>query len=240
MHTLLCKRTVMRLNTEQLVETFHSYVTPRHDWLVGGDRAGGGSTDGRPIGYFRADGIRWVLIALPKTRPGRPTSRARTSSHSIVRTWRTSPWSRVARSSRAARRIEPCLPWSTRCGPTEMPSSSSPRTKTTSDRDGTHTDCADCHHPVLAADTAYEAVPAPAGRPGRLHDEANAVSKNYDFATSRTAREKARLSSGLALLTALFANSPLLENKPTGFKSIGATSGPEPIRSDRLPAGAEE
>ena len=27
----------MRLNTEQLIETFHSYVTPRHEWLVGGE-----------------------------------------------------------------------------------------------------------------------------------------------------------------------------------------------------------
>ena len=41
----------MRLNTEQLVETFHSYVTPRHDWLVGGEfERAVVRPDGRPIG----------------------------------------------------------------------------------------------------------------------------------------------------------------------------------------------
>ena len=72
-HTLLCKRTVMRLNTEQLVETFHSYVTPRHDWLVGGEfERAVVRPDGRPIGYFEPDGIRWVLNALAKDPPGPP------------------------------------------------------------------------------------------------------------------------------------------------------------------------
>ena len=46
------------------------------------------------------------------------------------------------------------------------------------------------------------------------------VQANYDFASESDCARKVRLSSGLApLTTALFANSPLLENKPTGFKS---------------------
>jgi glutamate--cysteine ligase len=46
------------------------------------------------------------------------------------------------------------------------------------------------------------------------------VQANYDFSGEADCARKVRLSSGLApLTTALFANSPLLENKSTGFKS---------------------
>ena len=63
----------MRLNTEQLIETFHSYVTPRHEWLVGGEfERAVVRPDGRPIGYFEPDGIGWVLNDLAEDKSWTP------------------------------------------------------------------------------------------------------------------------------------------------------------------------
>lgn len=46
------------------------------------------------------------------------------------------------------------------------------------------------------------------------------VQANYDFADEADCARKVRLCAGLSpLTTAIFANSPLLENRPTGFKS---------------------
>ncbi len=216
----------MRLNTEQLVETFHSYVTPRHDWLVGGEfERAVVRPDGRPIGYFEPDGIRWVLNALAKD----PSWTPHFEGENIIALHREDmanitlePGGQVELSGAPHRTLSALAD--------EMQANRDALLKLSADQD--HVWIAAGLTPIAPiADIPW----VPKGRYGIMKrylpqrgDLAAymmkgtcSVQANYDFASESDCARKVRLSSGLApLTTALFANSPLLENKPTGFKSF--------------------
>lgn len=215
----------MRLDTEKLIETFHSYSTPRHDWLVGGEfERAVVRPDGSPIGYFEPDGIRWILDELAKDKSWTPHFEG---EHIIA----------LHRENMANITLEPG-------GQVEL-SGAPHRTLTAlaeemqANRRALLQMSEDKNHVWIAAGltpvTPIASIPwVPKGRyeimkrylPQRgdlaayMMKGTCSVQANYDFSSEEDCSRKVRLSSGLApLTTALFANSPLLENKLTGFKT---------------------
>lgn len=54
-----------RLTVDELVDSYRRYHTPRERWLVGGEyERAVVRGDGRAVGYFDDDGIRWILGEL--------------------------------------------------------------------------------------------------------------------------------------------------------------------------------
>ena len=215
----------MRLNTQQLVEAFNSYVTPRHDWLVGGEfERAVVRPDGRPIGYDEPDGIRWVLNALAEDSTWTP----KFEGENIIALHRSDlanitlePGGQVELSG-APHRTLSALADEMQANRRALLNLSAPK-----------------NHVWIAAGltpiTPISAIPwVPKGRYGimkrylpqrgklaaHMMKGTCSVQANYDYSSEADCARKVRLCSGLApLTTALFANSPLLENKPTGFKS---------------------
>jgi len=215
----------MRLTRKQLIETFHSYGTPRHNWLVGGEfERAVVRPDGRPVGYFEADGIQWILNELAKDISWTP----KFEGDNIIA---------LHRDDMANITLEPG-------GQVEL-SGAPHRTLTdlaeemNANRNALLSLSESKEHVWIAAGltpiTPIEAIPwVPKGRyeimkrylPERgalatyMMKGTCSVQANYDFSGESDCARKVRLASGLApLTTALFANSPLLENQPTGFKS---------------------
>jgi glutamate--cysteine ligase len=215
----------MRLNRTTLIERFHQYGRPRHDWLVGGEfERAMVRTDGSPIGYFEPDGVQWVLQQLAKDTSWSPKYEG---DHLIA----------LHRANGANITLEPG-------GQVEL--SGAPH-KTLSalalEMQANRKDLlrfAEGNDQVWIAAGLTPIAPiasipwVPKGRyeimkrylPQRgdlaayMMKGTCSVQANFDFSNEADCARKVRLSSGLApLTTALFANSPLLENKPTGFKS---------------------
>jgi glutamate--cysteine ligase len=215
----------MRLNRDLLIERFHSYGCPRHNWRVGGEfERAVVRPDGRPIGYDEPDGIQWILEQLALDRSWQ---RVNEGPNLIA----------LHREDMANITLEPG-------GQVEL--SGAPHHTLTALAEEMQANRAalldisrDQNHVWIAAGLTPIAPIAdipwvPKGRyeimrkylPERgdlaayMMKGTCSVQANYDFSGEADCARKVRLSSGLApLTTALFANSPLLENRPTGFKS---------------------
>lgn len=215
----------MRLNRDLLIERFHSYGCPRHEWRVGGEfERAVVRSDGSPIGYFEPDGIRWVLEQLATDTSW---SGIHEGEHLIA----------LRREDMANITLEPG-------GQVEL--SGAPHHTLTAlademraNRQALLENSMGKDHVWIAAGLTpiapIASIPwVPKGRYQLMRDYLPqrgdlavsmmkgtcSVQANYDFSGEGDCARKVRLSSGLApLTTALFANSPLLENKPTGFKS---------------------
>ena len=215
----------MRLNRDLLIERFHSYGCPRHNWRVGGEfERAVVRPDGTPIGYGEPDGIQWILEQLALD----PSWRRVNEGKNLIA---------LHREDMANITLEPG-------GQVEL-SGAPHRTLTAlademkSNRTALLDISRDQNHVWIAAGltpiTPIADIPwVPKGRykimrrylPERgdlaayMMKGTCSVQANYDFSGEEDCARKVRLSSGLApLTTALFANSPLLENRPTGFKS---------------------
>jgi glutamate--cysteine ligase len=215
----------MRLNRDLLIERFHSYGCPRHEWRVGGEfERAVVRSDGSPIGYFEPDGIRWVLEQLATDTSWRGIHEG---EHLIA----------LRREDMANITLEPG-------GQVEL--SGAPHHTLTAlademraNRQALLENSMGKDHVWIAAGLTpiapIASIPwVPKGRYQLMRDYLPqrgdlaaymmkgtcSVQANYDFSGEADCARKVRLSSGLApLTTALFANSPLLENKSTGFKS---------------------
>jgi glutamate--cysteine ligase len=215
----------MRLDVNHLIETFHGYATPRHDWLVGGEfERAVVRRDGRPIGYDEPDGIRWILETLAEDTSWTPQF----EGENIIALQREDmanitlePGGQVELSGAPHRSLAALAE--------EMQANRQALLAMSKDKD--HVWIAAGLTPVASIasipwvpkgryDIMRRYLPERGDRAEYMMKGTCSVQANYDFASEADCARKVRLSSGLApLTTALFANSPLLENKPTGFKT---------------------
>ena len=215
----------MRLTRKQLIETFHGYGTPRHNWLVGGEfERAVVRPDGRPIGYFEDDGIHWILKELAKDDNWTP----KFEGENIIALHRDDmanitlePGGQVELSGAPHRTLTALAE--------EMNANRSALLELSAGKDQVWIAAG------LTPITPIADIPwVPKGRyaimkrylPQRgalathMMKGTCSVQANYDFSGEPDCAKKVRLASGLApLTTALFSNSPLHENRPTGFKS---------------------
>ena len=215
----------MRLNRDHLIERFHTYGCPRHEWRVGGEfERAVVRPDGRPIGFHDPDGIEWILNQLAADGGWK---RVHEGDHLIA----------LHRADGSNITLEPGgqvelsgAPHRTLGALADEMMENRTRLLEISD--------AQNHVWIAAGLTPIAPVASipwvPKGRYGimrrylpergdlaaHMMKGTCSVQANYDFSGEADCARKVRLSSGLApLTTALFANSPLLENAPTGFKS---------------------
>jgi len=213
-----------RLTRDGLITRFEAYSTPKAQWRIGGEfERAVVRPDGQPVGYDDPDGIRWILEQLAERQN----------------------WNKIYEGDNlialtrdgASITLEPG-------GQVEL--SGKPHTNLTDlaeemqanrqvlleiSKDSEHVWTAVGLTPIVpVADIGW----VPKGRyrimrrylPERgdlattMMKGTCSVQANYDFSGEVDCARKVRLCSGLApLTTAIFANSPLLENKPTGFKT---------------------
>ncbi len=215
----------MRLKASDLIESFHTYCTPREKWLVGGEfERAVVRRDGRPIGYFEPDGIGWILdqLALDTSwRPHREGNNIIALHREDMANITLEPGGQVELSGAPHASLSALAE--------EMMANRRALLDISEGRD--HVWIAAGVTPV----TPIAAIPwVPKARYGimkrylpqrgdlaaHMMKGTCSVQANYDFSSEADCARKVRLAAGLApLTTALFANSPLLENKPTGFKS---------------------
>jgi glutamate--cysteine ligase len=215
----------MNLNRDILIETFQSYGTPRHNWRVGGEfERAVVRPDGTPIGYHEPDGIRWILEQLAKDKSwtsvfenGNPIALHREDMANIT----LEPGGQVELSGAPHKTLSALAE--------EMMANRNALLKISEGKE--HVWIANGLTPI----TPISAIPwVPKGRYGimkkylpqrgdlaaHMMKGTCSVQANFDYSSEADCARKVRLCSGLSpLTTALFANSPLLENRPTGFKS---------------------
>lgn len=219
--------TTDRLDRAAVLADFRTYGRPRSDWLVGGEfERALVRSDGRPVGYFEPDGIRWVLLEM--ARRGGWTVEME-GDHPIA-LWKDGgsitlePGGQVELSGAPHRTLAAL--------DAEMTNNRAEMLELAKGRDLVWIACG------LSPITSMEAIPwVPKGRYEIMRqylphfgDMAHFMMKgtcsvqvNLDFSDEADCARKVRASAGLApLTTALFANSPLYQNQLTGYKSYRA------------------
>jgi len=213
-----------RLTRDALIERFGTYGCDRSTWRVGGEfERAVVRPDGRPVGYDEPDGIRWLLEQLaerygwaPVTEGDKPIALLRDGASVTLEPGGQVELSGAPHSSLEALGEEmrtnrqelktitegKNLVWIA-CGLTPV----SPISDITWMPKGRY-----------ALMRAY--LPQRGDLAHYMMKGTCSVQANYDFADETDCARKVRLCAGLSpLTTSIFANSPLLENRPTGFKS---------------------
>lgn len=215
-----------RLSRELLLQTFHGYGAPRERWLLGGEfERAVVRPDGRPVAYDDPDGIRWILESMAEGQPGwtrkyedgQLIALQRPDGSNIT----LEPGGQVELSGAPHRTVGALA--------AELAENRDFILQLVRDRDLRWTACG------LTPVAAIEDMPwMPKGRyrimreylPGKgdlalfMMKGTSSVQCNYDFADEADCAAKVRLCAGVApLTTAIFSNSPLYKNQPTGFLS---------------------
>ncbi len=213
-----------RLTREALIERFGTYGTPKPQWRIGGEfERAVVRPDGRPVGYDEPDGIRWILTELAQ-RGDWDTVYEDTKPIALTRhdaSITLEPGGQVELSGAPHHRLDALGE--------EMRTNRRHLKEITQGKDLVWIACG------LTPISPIDAIPwVPKGRYALMRqylkkrgDLAHTMMKgtcsvqaNYDYADEGDCARKVRLCAGLSpLTTAIFANSPLLENQPTGFKS---------------------
>ena len=216
-----------RLTRQTLLESFESYGTPRGTWLVGGEfERTVVRPDGRPVGYFDPDGIRFILEEIAKRDEWAPVYEG---DHIIA-----------LAKGKATVTLEPG-------GQVEL--SGSPHDNLTDlgkemrQSRQLLLDIAEGRplRWIAAGLTPFtpidkiefvpksryvvmrEYLPQYGHLAHYMMKGTTAVQASFDYADEKDCAQKVRLASRLAPLTiGLFANSPLLEGKDTGYASYRA------------------
>lgn len=212
------------LDRAALLADFRTYGRPRHDWLVGGEfERALVRPDGRPVGYGEPDGIEWLLHQLVERRGWSPEEE---DGH-LIALWKNGgsitlePGGQVELSGAPHRSL--------RALADELLENRRELLELVDGRPLRWIACG------LSPITAIEDIPwVPKGRYQIMReylphfgDLAHFMMKgtcsvqiNLDYSDESDCARKVRAAAGLApLTTALFANSPLYRNQPTGFKS---------------------
>ena len=216
-----------RLNRNQLIETFSSYGSPRSNWLIGGEfERAVVHRDGRPVSYDEPNGIRWILEQLADLQDWEiqkegdfPIALLRNGASITLE-----PGGQVELSGAPHATLGAL--------DAEMRSNRDALLQIAEGQDLIWTACG--LTPIAAIEdiqwmpkTRYEVMRAYLPQRGALAEYMMkgtcSVQCNYDYRDEVDCARKVRLCAGLApLTTALFANSPLYKNQPTGFKSYRA------------------
>ncbi len=209
---------------DYLVEQFHRYGTPRERWRVGAEfERAVVRPDGSPVGYAEPDGIRDILEAL--------------AARGWERRYENGALVALARPDGAHVTLEPGgqvelsgAPHASLCAlHAEFDENRAALLALAEGRPLRWIACGLTPvAPVEAIDwmpkSRYTVMRDYLGRRGRLAHvmmKATAsIQANFDYADEADCARKVQLAAGLApLTTAIFANSPLQANRPTGFKS---------------------
>ncbi len=213
-----------RLTRDALIQRFGSYGTPISQWRIGGEfERAVVRRNGQPIGYHDPDGIRWILEEVAEREKWKKIFEG---EHLIALTRdgasiSLEPGGQVELSGKPHDNLSGLAE--------EMRANRQTLLDISQGTD--HVWTAVGLTPIVPiADIGW----VPKGRyeimrrylPDRgdlattMMKGTCSVQANYDFSSEIDCARKVRLCSGLApLTTAMFANSPLLENRPTGFKT---------------------
>lgn len=218
-----------RLTSSALLDTFRGYGTPRARWRVGGEfERALVRPDGGAVRYFDEDGIRWVVERYAEATGWK------------VKREGDNPIELRAPDEIGNLSLEPG-------GQVEL--SGSPHTRLSALAEEVRADRALLHKIVAGKDsrwiscglTPYARIAdipfVPKGRYAVMQEYLPAhgplahwmmkgtcsVQANFDYADEEDCARKFRVALDLAPLnTAIFANSPLSEGKPTGYASYRA------------------
>jgi len=215
----------MRLDVSQLIETFHSYATPRPKWRVGGEfERALVRPDGRPIGYDEPDGIRWILETLAKDK-----SWAQKYEGENLIALQRKDMANITLEPGGQVELSGAPHYSLSALAEEMQGNRTALLAMSKDQD--HVWIAAGLTPIAPIASIpwvpkrrygimRQYLPARGDLATHMMKGTCSVQANFDYSSEADCAAKVRLCAGLApLTTALFSNSPLLENKPTGFKT---------------------
>ena len=217
-----------QLTADALLHAFQGYGRPREQFLIGGEfERAVVRPDGGPVFYDDPDGIRWILEQIKARQPGwkgvyegeqiialvRPNGANITlepggqvelsgAPHPTLKQVAAELDENRSLLLELARESNGRLMW-TACGLTPIAPIESigwmPKGR----------------YVIMR-----EYLPQQGDLAHWMMKGTSSVQANYDFIDEADCARKVRLCAGLApLTTALFANSPLSENKPTGFMS---------------------
>ena len=213
------------LTRDLLIETFHGYGCPRSKWLVGGEfERAAVRSDGAPVAYDAPDGIRWILESLAEqdgwdiVREGElPIALKKDDGASIT----LEPGGQVELSGAPHRTLSGL--------DAEMQRNRRALKALTRGKDLVF--IAAGLTPIAAIEDIHwmpkgryeimrEYLPQVGPLAHYMMKGTCSVQCNFDFSDEADAAAKMHLLAGLSpLTTALFANSPLYRNEPTGFMS---------------------
>jgi glutamate--cysteine ligase len=215
-----------RLTRDRLVEIFSTYGRPRDTWLIGGEfERAVVRGDGSPVRYDDPDGIRWILEQLQARQPG--WSPVIEEGHLIA----------LLRPDGSSITLEPGGQVELSGAPHETLTALADEMRDNRNMLLELAEGRDLHW-IACGVTPVASVDAvswmPKGRYAIMRDylpkkgdlalnmmkTTTSVQCNYDFLDEADCAQKVRLCAGLSsLITAMFSNSPLVENRPSGFKS---------------------
>jgi glutamate--cysteine ligase len=214
------------LNRGDLLRTFQSYGAPRERWLVGGEfERAVVRPDGTPVGYDEPDGIRFILEELnrrqlgwkPYLEDGNLIALERAGGASIT----LEPGGQVELSGAPHLALADLA--------TEMNLNRQLLLDIAEGRDLRWIACG--LTPVAPIEAVHwmpkgryrimrEYLPAKGDLALAMMKGTTSVQANFDYSDEADCARKVRLCAGVApLTTAIFANSPLYRNRPTGFQS---------------------
>lgn len=217
----------VRLQREDLLANFHSYSRPRDQWLVGGEfERALVRSDGRAVGYFEPDGIRWVLDGLARAG-GWDTEYE--GDHPIA-LWKDGasitlePGGQVELSGAPHKTLGALAQ--------ELYDNRQAMLDLVEGRDLRWIACgltpiADIEDvpwvPKGRYDVMRRYLPLYGDLAHFMMKGTSSVQVNFDQGDEADCARKVELCAGMApLTTAIFANSPLYKNQDTGFKSYRA------------------
>ena len=212
------------LSRDLLLTTTRAYGKPRADWRIGGEfERAVVRGDGRPVAYDDADGIRWILESLAqrggwnKVMEGaNPIALTRDGAEISLE-----PGGQVELSGAPHKTLSALG--------AEMFQNRRDLLALSEGHDHVWIACG--LTPIAPMDSIpwvpkgrykvmREYLPQYGDRAIWMMKGTCSVQATYDYADEEDCARKVRLTSGLApLTTAMFANSPLYEGRPTGFKT---------------------
>ena len=215
-----------RIDRQRLLDTYAAYGKPRSAFRVGGEfERPVVRGDGSPVAYDEPDGIRWILQEIGRRQPGWIPYEEEGHLIALEQTTGASvtlePGGQVELSGAPF--------FNLRALADEMYANRQVMLELAEDHDLHWLACG--LSPVARLDdipwmpkARYRVMRAYLPQVGDLAlammKGTSSVQANFDFEDEADCARKVRAAAGVSpLITALFSNSPLLENRPSGFMS---------------------
>ena len=215
-----------RLDRQRLLDTYAAYGKPRSAFRVGGEfERPVVRGDGRAVAYDEADGIRWILEEIGRRQPGWIPYREEGHLIALEQTTGASvtlePGGQVELSGAPFFRLRDLA--------AEMYDNRRVMLELAEGRDLHWLACG--YNPIVPLDeipwmpkaryrVMREYLPQVGDLALAMMKGTSSVQANFDFEDEADCARKVRAASGIApLITAIFSNSPLANNRPTGFAS---------------------